>query len=257
MVGLSQADRAERRRQKCWQIVKKHYHQRGWRHGSRKYEDLLAEVLAQGSVVLDVGCGRSFPLAECLLDCGAEVHGIDPLACEPEAVVRGASLSRGTAYDIPYPDSTFDVVASRCVFEHLEDPTTAFTEFRRVLKPGGRVVFLTPSKYDYVSLFAMLIPNSWHAKIVRRLEGRDEEDTFPTFYKANTARQIKRLAHRTGFAVERFQYHNCYPSMFMTHPVLCRVAIAYDKLVSGLRRLHWLQGWILGSMRTQKTPGTR
>ncbi len=257
VVGLFLADRAERRRHKCWEIVKKHYHERGWRHAYKKYEDLLAEVLSHGSVALDVGCGRSFPLAEYLLECGAEVHGIDPVACEREAVVRGASLVRGTAYDIPYPDSSFDVVASRCVFEHLKDPTAAFTEFQRVLKPGGRAVFLTPSRYDYVSLFASLIPNSWHGKIVKRFEGRDEENTFPTFYKANTARQIKRLADRTGFAIERFQYHNCYPSMFMTQPVLCRVAIAYDELVSGLRRLHWLQGWILGCMRSQETWGGR
>ena len=63
-----------------------------------------------------------------------------------------------------------------------------FREFNRVLKPGGRAILLTPSKYDYVSIIARFMPNRLHGKLVNATEGRAEEDTFPTHYRANSRR---------------------------------------------------------------------
>ena len=55
-------------------------------------------------------------------------------------------------------------------------------------------MLLTSSKYDYVSVAAQLISNRFHTKVVSATEGRDEMDTFPTFYRANSRRQLGRLA---------------------------------------------------------------
>ena len=41
---------------------------------------------------------------------------------------------------------------------------------------------------------------------MRALEGRDESDTFPTYYRANSARQVRRIADRTGFEIERLEF---------------------------------------------------
>jgi len=40
--------------------------------------------------------------------------------------------------------------------------------------------------WDYGTLVAYIIPNKYHARIVKKVEGRGEEDTFPTAYKTNT-----------------------------------------------------------------------
>jgi len=239
------------REQKCWRMVKRHYHDKGWEHAYRKYESLLADALEEGATVLDVGCGRHFPMADFFLAHGAEPHGIDPVADETDVGRPRITIKRAMADHIPYDDNTFDVIASRSVIEHLEDPGAVFVEFNRVLKPDGRVVFLTPSKYDYVSIFAAMIPNSLHGRIVKYFEGRDEGDTFSTFYRANSVRQIRRLAKRTGFSVDRITYHNHYPSMFMRYPILCRATIAYDRLISSWAFLHWLQGSVLGILRSE------
>jgi len=118
--------------------VHRHYRDRGWRHASFHYADLLAEFITPGAVVLDVGCGRSFPMAGHLAACGAQVHGLDPVA-DPVEAPQGAIVRQGIAEQIPYPDDSFDVVVSRSVLEHLEDPGAAFREFHRVLKPGGHL----------------------------------------------------------------------------------------------------------------------
>jgi ubiquinone/menaquinone biosynthesis C-methylase UbiE len=241
----------ECRRQKCWQIVRHHYHDRGWCHATKKYDRLLATLLDGQTAVLDIGCGRRFPMARRLMECGAQVHGVDPTV-EPENVPPGATARRGTAEQIPYPDNVFDVVSSASVLEHLPNPLAAFREFNRVLKPSGKVVFLTPSRYDYVSLGAMLVPNALHARFVKAIEGRDEADTFPTYYRANSVRQIRRLAAETAFVAERLEYVNNYPYLLMFSPVLCRLAIGYDKLIQRVRPLHCLQGWLLGTLRSTK-----
>ena len=207
-------DRAMTRREarcaKSRRIVRKHYHDRGWISPYKRYQALLAGLLDESSVVLDVGCGRTFPMAGHLLATGAEVHGVDPVA-EDRDIIPGVVVERASADTLPYGDTVFDVVTSQAVLEHLEDPTAVFTEFKRVLKPGGHVVFLTPGKYDYVSLIARAVPNALHGRLVKATEGRDEADTFPTFYGANSKRQIRRIASRVGFDIQTLEYINEYP----------------------------------------------
>ena len=241
----------QQRRERSWAIIRKHYHNRGWRRGYEIYESLLGTLVRQSSVVLDVGCGRDFPMAPLLLHLGAQVHGVDP-TIDPQVAHQGVVVKRGLAEQIPYPDTTFDLVISRSVLEHLQYPIEAFREFNRVLKPGGRLLFLTANRYDYVSLIARAIPCALHGSIVRFFEGRNESDTFPTYYLANSVRQIRNLAGETAFAVERLEYLNHYPYLLTFCPFLCRLAIAYDALISGHKHLSWLQAWVIGVLRRTK-----
>lgn len=50
----------------------------------------------------------------------------------------------GTAYDIPFPDNSFDSVISTQVFEHLARPIDAAKELYRVLKRGGHALVTVP-----------------------------------------------------------------------------------------------------------------
>jgi ubiquinone/menaquinone biosynthesis C-methylase UbiE len=56
--------------------------------------------------------------------------------------------ARCDAQALPFPDDSFDLVFGHAVLHHLPDLDAAFREFRRVLKPGGRVAFCgEPSEY--------------------------------------------------------------------------------------------------------------
>ncbi|MFM6620694.1 MAG: class I SAM-dependent methyltransferase [Dolichospermum sp.] len=50
----------------------------------------------------------------------------------------------GTAYNIPFPDSSFDLCFSLYVLEHLVYPERGLTEMMRVIKPNGRLVLVFP-----------------------------------------------------------------------------------------------------------------
>lgn len=52
------------------------------------------------------------------------------------------------AEELPFEDETFDVVLGHAVLHHIPDLDKAFSEFNRVLKPGGAIVFCgEPSRY--------------------------------------------------------------------------------------------------------------
>jgi SAM-dependent methyltransferase len=229
-------------------MVHRSYHDRGWRHAYKLYEDLIAQATGRGQTILDAGCGRNFPMVTFLMGLGATVYGFDDEA-DPDCSPPGVTMANGDLAQLPFDDEMFDVICTRSVLEHLSDPGTVFAELRRVLKPGGRLVFLTPNRYDYVSVGAMIMPHRLRQRLVRRLEGRDETDAFPVYYRANSKRRLRRLARRTGMTIQGLDYHNCYPALFMHHPILCRMGIAWDKLVANVRPLNWLQGWLIGTMR--------
>ena len=58
-----------------------------------------------------------------------------------EADLRSASMTA-----IPFPDSSFDCVVAVSVMEFVDDVDQACREIRRVLKPGGEFLVVTPGK---------------------------------------------------------------------------------------------------------------
>jgi len=55
---------------------------------------------------------------------------------------------RTEAESLPFKDESFDLVFGHAVLHHIPDLDRAFAEFRRVLRPGGAIVFAgEPSRY--------------------------------------------------------------------------------------------------------------
>ena len=109
----------------------------------------------------------------------------------------------GNADKLPFVANRFDLIFHRFVAEHLENPVRALREALRVLKPGGRIVFATPSKLYYPMLLAQLTPTWVHAFLVRRLgSGRPSADVFPTYYRLNSARRVQLVARSLGVGAE-------------------------------------------------------
>jgi ubiquinone/menaquinone biosynthesis C-methylase UbiE len=101
---------------------------------------------ARGAV-LEIGAGTGLNLPR--------YHDVERLVVtEPEAPMRRRLLGRvgsatvpvevvaAPAEALPFDDGEFDTVVSTLVLCSVDDPVTAVREIRRVLKPGGRFVFL-------------------------------------------------------------------------------------------------------------------
>lgn len=118
-----------------------------------------------------------------------------------------------------------------------------------MLKPDGYFVFLTPNLWDYASLLSRLIPNQFHAPIVRRTEGRDETDTFPTWYRSNTAPTIAGLAAASGFRVVSCRHLTQYPNYLRFNTLLFLAGAAYAKTIRKIHQLRHLRPWILATLQ--------
>jgi ubiquinone/menaquinone biosynthesis C-methylase UbiE len=99
--------------------------------------------------VVDVGCGPG-TASRVAARRGAEVFGVDPtpLMLTFARMFTGAGLREriawleGLAESIPLDDGKATVALAIRSAHHFDDPTAAFSEMRRVLAPGGRVVIV-------------------------------------------------------------------------------------------------------------------
>lgn len=113
----------------------------------------------QGKRLLDCGCGKGHT-SVMLAKRGATVDAFD--ISEPDLAIA-ARLARANGVEVKlstlvfeelsYPDATFDLAFGACVLHHVDIPR-AMTELQRVLKPGGRAVFVENSARNPLLMWA-------------------------------------------------------------------------------------------------------
>ena len=113
----------------------------------------------ENGIMLDLGCGegrhifgamQKFPNLQCV---GLDPH-LESLDKSLEGLELFESLSNktttflsGSAYSLPFGDSTFDLVVCSEVLEHLHEYRDAISEINRVLKPGGKFLASVPAEF--------------------------------------------------------------------------------------------------------------
>jgi SAM-dependent methyltransferase len=111
--------------------------------------NILGDV--KGLDVVELGCGTAY-FSAWLARRGANVIGVDPTPVQLETARR---LQRETGLefplieaigeDVPLPDSSFDLVLSEYGASIWADPYAWIPEAARLLRPGGRLIFLCNS----------------------------------------------------------------------------------------------------------------
>jgi SAM-dependent methyltransferase len=209
--------------------LRSRFYPAGFRGMYQRLEEVIAELSEGASLLLDAGCGSGrvfrYETAE-----GARVVGVDvtPELRDNPNIDDGL---RGDVTVLPFSDAVFDLVLSSHLVEHLPRPERAFAEMARVLRPGGRLLLLTPNRFHYVPLGASLLPQRLHVRI-NRSRGVDEQDVFPTFYRANTAGRLRRLLEEAGLTVERLERFETEPEYLAFHPAAYALGVGYERLVN-------------------------
>lgn len=93
----------------------------------------------------------------------------------------------------PFPDASFDLILCDWVLEHVDEPDSFQREIRRLIKPGGWFCARTPNRWGLTALAAQMIPNRLHIAVLEKLQpSRRDVDVFPTRYRLNTMRAIRK-----------------------------------------------------------------
>jgi ubiquinone/menaquinone biosynthesis C-methylase UbiE len=134
------------------------------RYTNRSIYATAIELLdVQHQRVLDVGCGTGLMSAKLAAN-GRQVVGVDISDAMLERARRhsrpGTRFVWGDAEKLPGKPGEFDAVVNLISFHHYPNPARAAAEFRRVLRPGGRLVLVA---FDRSSRYIALTQrtNAW------------------------------------------------------------------------------------------------
>jgi SAM-dependent methyltransferase len=188
-----------------------------------------------GARALELGCGTG-EFTRRVAPAGSRLVALDLsqelLARARAKVPAGARFVRGNAERLPFPDGTFDVVFGCSILHHLE-VEAALDEVRRVLRPGGRLVFSEPN---------LLNPQVLLMFKVERLKpyfGTSPDEM------AFTRGRVSRVLRRLGFARVSVRYfdflHPSTPRALL--PVVAPLVEAFERVpllraISGSMLIH-------------------
>lgn len=166
-----------------------------WVMAREEFHRLRADLLTQahGDVLeLGIGTGLNLPHYPKTV---TGLDAVDPADLLPETVAaRSAVLTfpvriqRGPAETLPYADQRFDYVVSTWTLCSISDPVLALQEVGRVLKPGGRFLFMEHGRSD--------------DRKIARWQDRLNPVQKVIACGCNLNRQIDRLIARSGLTID-------------------------------------------------------
>ena len=204
-----------------WNRSSQQYDREG--HSDREKEawkSLLTRALGTEKLkVLDVGCGTGV-VALLLSEMGHDVNGVDI----SEGMLKKANekinafnlpieFTLGDAENLPFENELFDTVINRHLLWTLPNPKNAISEWRRVLKPGGKIVIIDGCWDDHKRLhkqiwrYLISIPlisiierrNPWHGHY---FYGRDIEKKLPMWNNKKRPEADIEILKNFGFSVD-------------------------------------------------------
>lgn len=119
-----------------------------WRAGQERRLEMIVQAAGNRlrGRVLENGCGVGM-YVEKLAGLGSRVTGLEfDFERAAEAHLRSDDIVNAAGESLPFSASTFDLILSHEVIEHVADDREAVCEMVRVLKPGGRAVIFCPNR---------------------------------------------------------------------------------------------------------------
>lgn len=182
--------------------------------GEDAYRNVLLQYVTSDTQWLDLGCGWRL-LREWLPDGDRDqfalfhrahsIVGIDTVVQDLDRNPYIHGKVAGDLHHLPFCNCSFGLATAQMVVEHIDDPRAFLREIKRILRPGGKFIFLTPNFLNYQVLAASFVPEGLKKRIILYLEHRTESDVFKTYYRMNTNRDIRRLALQSGFEIREIR----------------------------------------------------
>lgn len=232
----------ERTHSRCLDIRNRVYPEHQW--PGVIHRQAVIEEGGEGKTLLEVGCGRAAKALHEYRKHYTRVCGVDLEI--PEEVLHDGNMTlyRGDAHELPIDSDSVDVVVTGDVLEHLEYPLKAFQEIARVLQSGGCAILTTVNVYFPPIVMSRLLPHRLRQVVNRASTGTRHEDTFPAYYRANSASSLNRMAQQSGLQQATFDYLSHHPRYFMFSVTAYRIAIVFEKIIRRSAALKYIRHYL-------------
>ena len=113
--------------------------------------DCIKQYIEKESTFLDVGCGAGYSMKRAISDLQCNVYGVDPspgshgVGRYNKFDFHELPILKGTAENLPFESSNFDVVYCSHVLEHVNLEDRALEEMNRVMKKNGVLIIGMPT----------------------------------------------------------------------------------------------------------------
>lgn len=172
----------------------------------RQYSQIIGSHLnAQpDSNVVDIGAGKHSPFIEFVDD--PTRHNVIGVDISDAEMRRNTTLNEQIVADaeagIPLESEYTDLVVSRSTLEHFHNTQPVVQEMFRILKPGGSVILLFPSRFSPFSILNRIIPRKRTNKLLSLLvPGSEGLLGFPAYYDHCSPREMRALCESVGFRI--------------------------------------------------------
>lgn len=208
--------------------------------GSVEFWSRVNAVLPPDATVVDLGAGRGSFLEDpsafrrSLHDLGPRCARLIGLDVDP-AVRSNPALHEAHVIEpdgpFPLPTGSVDLLVSDWTFEHVANPAHTAAEIDRVLVPGGWLCARTPRKWGAIGIPTRLVPNALHTTVLHRLQpAKAEVDTFPTAYRLNSRRALRRWFPTTRYAHCVYEF-DAEPGYVGRSPAALRTGLLLQRIV--------------------------
>lgn len=208
------------------------------------FAKLVEQQVKPSDRVLDIGAGAGERNRVSLKGRCLEIVGVD---LDPR-VANNPLLDRGIVADAistGLESASFDLIFALYVLEHIDRPAEFAAEMARLLRAGGRFMFLTPNKYHYVTLLSRLSPDRFH-KSFNAWRGRPREDTFPTRYLLNSRYDLTKHFVAAGFEAPHLRMIEVKPNYLTWSLPSFLIGAIYERIVNRLSMFSALRVNIIG-----------
>jgi ubiquinone/menaquinone biosynthesis C-methylase UbiE len=215
-------------------------------NGTSEFHELIIRFAGANARILEIGAGPSNRTSRFLASLGS-LTGVD-ISDEvfQNDALANAQVSNGSL--LGFPDESFDLCVSDFVLEHVTDPDVHFREVARVLAVEGFYCFRTPNLWHYVAFVSRVLPHGMHLKYANRLRnlGPQAHDPYPTVYRSNTRRALRRLSENAGLEIVELRMIEKEPSYAKLSALLFWPLLGYERTVNSHRALENFRANILG-----------
>lgn len=155
------------------------------------FRNKVCKIVSKGSKILDYGCG-SGRIAWLIAQEGYTVNGVDPA----NKLIEEAKLLNKTKLDLTFsilndkgeslPPNFYDAIVCSSAIEFIPNPKEVLLNFKKTLKPKGKLIISFPNKNSFWRIYAKL-------RFGRKYEH------FSVQWHLWSSREFKQLLTQTGF----------------------------------------------------------